>query len=296
MVDTVGPFRYFEPITLEEASSLLSEYGNKAKVIAGGTDLVPMMRERAVRPEYVISLGCLTGLNYIRFDSETGLRIGALTTIRSLEQSQQFQTRYAVISQAASQLGSIAIRNVATVGGNLCNASPSADMAPALIALSATTKLVSSIGERIVPLESFFTGPGTAVLRTGELMTEIQVPVPLWGVAGVYLKYSQRGGEDLALVGVTAVLTFGSKDGTCTDARIVLGAVAPIPMRARNAEELLKGKRIDENLIKKAVQMASDESSPIADIRGSAEYRKEMVKVYTRDAIRQAAEMASRLT
>lgn len=287
----MGPFEYFEPLTIKEALSLLSRYGDKAKVIAGGTDLIPMMREGTVKPEYVISLG-LTSLDYVRFDVETGLRIGALTTIRTLEQSQQLQPRYAVISQAANQLGSIAIRNMATVGGNLCNASPSADMAPVLMTLSATTKLVSPAGERIVPLDDFFTGPGTTVLKPDELMVEIQVPPPPLNTAGVYLKYSQKGGEDLATVGVATMLSMDSRNGTCTGARLALGAVAPTPMRARNAEEVLKGKRLNEELIKEAAQMASDESSPIDDIRSSAEYRKEMVRVLTRDAIRQAAELA----
>jgi carbon-monoxide dehydrogenase medium subunit len=287
----MGPFEYFEPQNIEEVLSLLIEYGDRAKVIAGGTDLVPMMKQRTVKPEYIISLG-LAGLNYVDIGSETGLRIGALTTIRSLEQSRQLQSTYTVISQAASQLGSIAIRNVATVGGNLCNASPSAEMAPPLMALSATIRLVSLVGERIVPLDEFFTGPGTTVLKPDELMTEIQVPAPLPNTAGVYLKHSQRGGEDLAVVGVAAVLTMDSENDVCTIARLILGAVAPTPMRAYNAEAVLKGKQINDKLIKEAAQIASDESRPIDDIRSSAEYRKEMIKVFARDAIRQAAELA----
>jgi len=292
----MGPFEYLEPQTIQEAMSLLNKYGNKAKVLAGGTDLVPQMKEKTIRPEYVISIGRIAGLDYIRFDGEKGLRIGALTTIRSIEQSPQLQPKYGLICQAASQMASIAVRNVATVGGSLCNASPSADTAPALIALSAKAKLVSAAGERIVPLEDFFTGPGATVLKTGELLTELQIPSPPAHTAGVYIKYSTRGGEELALIGVAALLTLNTGDGTCTDAKVVLGAVAPTPIRARGAEGVLKGKRIDQGLIEKAAQTASDESSPIDDIRGSAEYRREMLKVFARDAIKQAAELAKSTT
>lgn len=288
----MGPFEYLEPLSIEEAVSLLKKYGNKARVLAGGTDLVPLMKEKTVRPECVISIGRIAGLDYIRFDGEKGLRIGALTTLRSIEQSPQLQPKYGLICQAASQMASIAVRNVATVGGNLCNASPSADIAPSLLTLSATTKLVSTAGERIVPLEDFFIGPGATALKTDELLTEVQIPSPPAHTAGVYIKYTTRGGEELALIGVAVLLTLGGGDGICTDAKVALGAVAPTPIRARGAEGVLKGKKIEQGLIEKAAQTASDESSPIDDIRGSAEYRREMIKIFARDAIRQAAELA----
>ncbi len=289
----MGPFEYFEAQTIEEAVSLLSKYGDKAKVLAGGTDLIVMMNQRTIIPKYIINVGCIADLNYIRFDDEEGLKIGALTTIRDIEQSPQLQSRYRLICQAASQMASIGIRNVATVGGNLCNAVPSADMAPPLIALSAVAKVVSSAGERIILLEDFFTGPGTTVLGTDELLTEIQVPNLPAHTAGVYLKLGAKGLGDLATVGVAAVITLGSVDGGCADVKVVLGAVAPTPMRARQAEAVLKGKKIDEELTIKAAQSASDESSPIDDVRASAEYRREMVKVLARDAIKQAAEPAA---
>jgi len=288
----MGPFEYFEPLSIEETVSLLKKYGDKAKVLAGGTDLVPQMKEKTTRPEFVISIGRIANLDYIRLDGEKGLKIGALTTIRSIEQSPQLQPKYGLICQSASQTASIAVRNVATVGGNLCNASPSADIATALMALSAKTKLVSPAGERIVPLEDFILGPGATALKTDELLTEIQIPSPPAHTAGVYIKYTTRGGEELALIGVAALLTLSAGDGTCTEAKLALGAVAPTPIRARRAEGVLKGKKIDQELIEKAALTASDESSPIDDIRGSAEYRREMLKVFTRDAIRQAAELA----
>lgn len=288
----MGPFEYFEPLSIEETVSLLKKYGDKAKVLAGGTDLVPQMKEKTTRPEFVISIGRIANLDYIRLDGEKGLKIGALTIIRSIEQSPQLQPKYGLICQSASQMASIAVRNVATVGGNLCNASPSADIATALMALSATVKLVGATGERIVPLEDFFTGPGATILKTNELLTEVQIPSPPAHTAGVYIKYTTRGGEELALIGVAALLTLSAGDGTCTDAKLALGAVAPTPIRARRAEGVLKGKKIDQELIEKAALTASNESSPIDDIRGSAEYRREMLKIFTRDAIRQAAELA----
>ncbi len=288
----MGPFEYLEPLTIEEALALLSKYGNKAKVLAGGTDLVPLMKEKSLRPECVISILRITDLDYIHVDHDNGLSIGALTTIRSIEQSPKLLPRYGIICQAANQMASTSVRNVATIGGNICNAVPSADMLPALIALSAATKLVSNTGERTVSLEDFFTGPGGIVLKTDELLTEIQIPHPMTHTAGVYIKYSTRGGEDLALVGVAVSITLEPENETCVEAKVVLGAVAPTPMRARRAEEMLRGEKIGKGLAEKAARTASDESSPIDDIRGSAEYRREMIKIVARDAIIQAAELA----
>ncbi len=288
----MGPFEYREPLTIEEAVALLRKYGNKAKVLAGGTDLVPLMKEKSLRPECVISILRIADLDYIRVDHDNGLSIGALTTIRSIEQSPKLLPRYGIICQAANQMASTSVRNVATIGGNICNAIPSADMLPALIALSAVTKLVSNTGERTVSLEDFFTGPGGTLLKTDELLTEIQIPHPPAYTAGVYIKYSTRGGEDLALVGVAASLTMEPGNETCTQAKVVLGAVAPTPMRARRAEKMLRGEKIDKGLAEKAARTASDESSPIDDIRGSAEYRREMIEIVARDAIIQAAELA----
>jgi CO/xanthine dehydrogenase FAD-binding subunit len=290
--DIMKPFEYFEPLTIEETLSLLNKYQNEAKILAGGTDLVHMMRERIVSPKYVINIGRLNPLNYIRSDAKGGICIGALTPIRDIEQSPQLQPRYIMVSQAARQLASIPIRNVATIGGNLCNASPSADMPPILIALSAVTKLISVRGERTVPLEQLLTGPGATVLKADELLAEIQIPPLPTHTSGTYLKYSTRGGQDITFVGVATVLTLNVSDETCTDAKIVLGAVAPTPIRAHNAETVLKGKRVNGDLIREAAQIASGESRPVDDIRGAAEYRREMLKVLVRDAIVQAAELA----
>ena len=187
-------FEYMAPRSLEEAISLLARYGDKAKMCAGGTDLVVKMRQRAVKPSYVVNIGSLPGLDYIRYDNTRGLRIGALTTIRSIEKLPELRERgYGILCQAASQIASIPVRNVATVGGNLCNAAPSADMAPSLIALSGTARIVGPSGERFIPLEAFFTGPGTTVLNAGELLTEIQIPLLPPHTGGAYFKHVSAG-------------------------------------------------------------------------------------------------------
>lgn len=281
-------FEYLEPATIEESVSLLTKYNGRAKVIAGGTDLLVLMRQKVIRPDYVVDIINIPGLDYIDYDDEKGLRIGALTTIRSLEKSAELNQRYPVISQAASQLGSVAIRNMGTLGGNLCNAAPSAETAPALIGLSAEARIVGPDGERVIPLEDFFTGPGTTVLKTAELLVEIQVPVLPPRIKGVYLKHAIRGSIDLAIVGVAAIVTLEPGSNVCKDIKLVLGAVAPTPLRAHQAEEIIKGERIDDALIDKCAKVASDESRPITDVRASDWYRKEMIKVFTRRAIKEA--------
>ena len=278
-------FSYFEVKSIEEAVSLLSEYGEKARIIAGGTDLLVQVRGKTKKPEYVIDIGGIDGLDYIKYDKKQGLAIGVLTLISALEKSPEIREKFPVISQAAGQLGSVAIRNMGTIGGNLCNAAPSAEMAPPLIGLSANVKLVGPDGERVVPLEDFFTGPGTTVLRKGEMLVEVQVPVSADNTRGTYLKHGLRGTIDLAIVGVAAVATFEVDSKICKDIRIALGAVAPTPMRARGAEEILRNKRIDEELIDKSAEAAAAEARPITDVRASAEYRREMVKVLTKRAL-----------
>ncbi len=278
-------FNYLEPATIEEAVSLLSKYDGKAKAMAGGTDLLVQIRSKAIKPEYVVDIGCIPGLDYINYDEKQGLRIGALTTIRAIEKSAKLRQIYPAISQAAGLLGSVAIRNVATIGGNLCNAAPSADTAPALIGLSAKATIVGPGGERVVPLEDFFTGPGGTVFKTGELLVEIQVPVPPPDTKGVYLKHS-RTAVDLAVVGVAVIMVL-EPGGVCKDIKIVLGAVAPTPLRAKKAEGVLRGGKIESALIEEAAQVAAGEAQPISDVRASAEYRREIVKVLTRRAIKQ---------
>ncbi len=287
-------FEYLRPKSVQEAISLLHEHDGKAKVIAGGTDLVVDMRSGLtnqtprLRPQYVVDLESIPELDYIECDEKRGLRIGSLAKVRTVENSSVLHQYYPVISQAAGQLGSVAIRNVATIGGNLCNAVPSAEMAPPLIALSAKARITGISGERVVPLEDFFVHAGETVLNAEELLVEIQVPMPPLNTKGVYLKHGKRWGTfDLAMVNVGVVLTLEADNQTCRDAKIVLGAVASTPMRAKKAEAILGGKKVASSLIEKAAQAASEEARPITDIRASAAYRAGMVKVFTRRALEQ---------
>ena len=281
-------FDYLEPETIKETLAMLSQYNGKSKIIAGGTDLILHIRNKAIKPEYVIDITRIPGLDYITFDNQQGLRLGALTTIRALETSVELQRKYPIISQAANQLGSVAIRNVATVGGNLCNALPSAETSQALVALSAQLRIIGPKGERTVPLEGFFTGVGKTLLQPDEVLLEIIVPELEPHTSGIYIKHSPRGPIDLAIVNITVLMTMEQNHEVCSNAKIVLGAVSPTPLRARKAEKVLKGKRVDGTLIEKAAQVASDEAHPRhGSIHGSFEYKKEMVRVLTGRAIKE---------
>jgi carbon-monoxide dehydrogenase medium subunit len=281
-------FDYLEPETIEETLVMLNKYDKRSKIIAGGTDLILQIRQKAIKPEYVIDITRIPGLDYITFDDQKRLRLGALTTIRALETSVELQKRCPIISQAASQLGSVAIRNVATLGGNLCNALPSAETAQVLVALSAQLRIIGPGGERTLPLEEFFTGVGETVLKPNELLLEILVPKIAPQTSGMYIKHSARGAIDLAIVNIAVVMTMEPDKRVCKDVKIVLGAVAPTPLRAKKAENMLRGKKIDEGLIDHAAQVASDEARPrVGSIRGSFEYKKEMVRVLTGRGIRE---------
>ena len=278
-------FEYLEPKTVKEAISLLEKYEGKAKVIAGGTDLMVQMRGGRLSPEFVLDIGGIEALNYIHYDERQGLTIGALAPIRSLERSPVLHQHFPILAQAASQLGSVAIRNIGTIGGNLCNAAPSAETAPALIALSSIARIVGPGGERSVLLEDFFVGPGKTTLGPAELLLGIQVPTPAPITKGIYLKHAQRGTIDLAMVGTAAVIQFSPDDLTCNEVKIALGAVAPTPVRARLAEEIIKGKKLDESIIERSAEAAVGDACCISDVRACDEYREEMIKVFVRRAL-----------
>ena len=280
---------YFTPKTIEEACSLAFKYKEEAKIIAGGTDLLVQVKHKDVLPRYIINIKGI-GKDYITYDEKEGLRIGALATIHSLEVSPLVLEKFSILAQAASKLGSAQIRKQATITGNLCNAAPSAETAPPLIVLGARTKIMGADGERTIPIEDFFTGPGQTVLKPDEILAEIQVPNLPPRSGGVYIKHAIRKVMDLAMVGVAVIVTV-DRD-VLSDVKIALGAVAPTPVRIRRAEEALRGKKISDDLLQKAGQTASDESSPIDDIRSSADYRKKMIKVLVARALKQAIEQA----
>jgi len=278
---------YFAPKTIQEACSLALKYKEEAKIIAGGTDLLVQMKRKEVSPKYIINIRGI-GQDYIIYDDRDGLRIGALATICSIGVSPLVRERFNILAQAASQLGSRQVRVRATIGGNLCNAAPSADTIPALMVLEAKIKIMGADGERIVPIEDFFAGPLKTVLRPDEILAEIQVPNLAPRSGGAYIKYTVRKAMDMAIIGVAALVTM---DGDAvSDARIALGTAAPTAIRARRAEEILKGNKIDDNLLEKAGQTALEESSPRDSLRASADYRSELVKVLVPRAIKRAVE------
>jgi carbon-monoxide dehydrogenase medium subunit len=280
-------FEYLAPRTVAEALSLLSRYKGKAKVIAGGTDVIPKLKRRETKaPEYIIDLKGLAGLDYIKYGEAKGLALGALVTIHAVETSPIIQQKFNILFQAAQSMASAQVRDRGTIAGNICNAVPSADTAPALLTLEAKLKLVSQKTERIVNIEDFFTGPNETVLTDAEILQEIQIPTPPPKNKGVYLKLTPRRAMDLAIVGVAVLVIPDGASGK--DIRIALGAVAPTPIRAKQAEATIRGQRLSGKLIERAAEIAAAESSPIDDHRASAEYRREMVKVLTKRAINQA--------
>lgn len=278
-------FEYVAPRTVDEACLLLAEHPKEALPLAGGTDLLVKMKQRRIIPRYVVNLKTIPGMDGIRYDENDGLRIGALTTIQAVKNSIFVKRHCKILAQAAGVESSVQIRNVATLGGNIANASPAADAPLALLALGASLVLARSGGQREVLLEDFFTGPGRSVLQTGEIIREIHVPA-LWGrTGGAYVKHAVRR-TDIAIVSVAVLVRLG--EDACDDARIALGSVAPTIFRAKKAEELLRGQKITEELAGNAARAAMEESHPIDDIRGYAEYRAKTVLDITRQAIIEA--------
>jgi carbon-monoxide dehydrogenase medium subunit len=280
-------FEYFRPDSFEEAIQILKAHKGRIRPIAGGTDIIVAMKEKGVTWENLLDLKGIKGFDLIR-DVDGHIEIGALTSIRAIEKSSLLKERVPFLTESASVLGSVQVRNMATVGGNICNAAPSAELAPALIGLRATLEIIGDEGPRIIPVEDFFIGPGQCALGDSELLRKFIIqPLPEHS-AGAYFKHSPRKAMDIAVVGVGCVLTCDGKSKKCTDARVVLGAVAPTPMRAKRAESALTGKIITESEIREAASLAGQEARPITDVRGSAQYRREMVKVFTARSICEA--------
>ncbi|HWO41553.1 MAG TPA: xanthine dehydrogenase family protein subunit M [Candidatus Eisenbacteria bacterium] len=286
----------YQPTSIAEASALLRNRGPGGRFLAGGTDLVIAVKEKGLAPKYVVDLKRIPGLSGIRENEDGSITIGALTTMRALETSALIVERFPFLAQSAAEVGSIQIRNRATVGGNMANATPSADVAPALIALDATVLIENGEHERTVPLEEFFRGPGQTVLSAEEILTQITIPSPVRSedrgrkrLVGEYIKFSPRDMMDLAYVGVAVAYLLLEPERRCERVRIVLGAVAPTPMRARAAEAVLEGQGLTEGLAARAAAEAARESRPISDVRSSAEYRRAMVEAMTKRALLNAA-------
>jgi len=294
-------FDYLKPTTLDEVLSLLDQYGKKAALIAGGTDIVVMIKQKTMSPDVLISLQGIPGIDQIQYDGT--LRIGPMVTHRAIEKSEMIRKEFSALSDAVDVLGSIQIRNVATIGGNICSAAPSADAVVPLLALGAHLKIRGPKSERRISIDQFFTGPGETVLAEGEILTEIEIPKPLVNTGSAYWKHQRRQALDLPILGVSVLLSLSKASVTCSDLlcttspisvvlhsleedeleckeiRIALGVAAPVPMRAKKAESLLRGKKISDELLEAVALTAAEEAQPRDSIRGEAWYRRDMIKV-----------------
>jgi carbon-monoxide dehydrogenase medium subunit len=283
-------FDYQEPTTLKKALSLMEKYGDEARVIAGGTALIIMMRQRLLTPKVVISLGRIPKFDRITYNNKDGLRIGAGARHRDIELSPAVRKHYPLLHETFRKVAQPRIRNMGTVGGNLAGGDPLTDPGASLIALDAEVTLTSNKGQRRLRLDEFFIDYYQTALEAGELLTEIHVPPPQ-RPAWSHIKFTPRSIEDFATVGVA--ITLKSDNGTCEDVRLGLNSVASTIVRARKAEEVLRGKTITDTALQEMGEVAATECDPTDDNRGSAEYKREMVKVLVPRAAKEALQRAS---
>jgi len=283
-------FDFVAPRSPEDAVAQLRDRGPGGKLLAGGTDLLLQTKARVVKPAYVVDLSHLQDLERLEHHPGEGLWIGAMARARDIQLSPLFQNGFSIVADGAGLIGSIQIRNLATVGGNLCNAAPSADVAPPLIAAGARAEIIGPDGTRSVPMDEFFLGPRRTVLGPTELLLGVWVPEPAARSGGHYLRHTPRKEMDIAVVGVGSTITLDGE--RCADARIALGAVAPTPVRARGAEEALRGQVVSPDLIEEAARLAAEDARPISDVRGSAEFRRHLVAVLTRRTLTAAWNIA----
>jgi len=286
----VRRFELVLPHSIADCLKVLAKRKGKAKVVAGGTDLLPQLKNGVINPPCVVDLSGVAALKTLERAKGKGLRIGASVTARALELDAHVRSAYPAIAESGALVGSVQVRNLATVGGNLCNAAPSADMAPPLLALDAEAVIVGPKGRRRVPIASFFTGVRKTVLAPDELLLEIAVPAPGPHSGGNYLRHTPRRELDIAVVGVASQITLGGS--TCAKARIALASVAPTPVRALKAEAALVGQALTPALIERAADLAVEAAKPISDQRGSAEYRLHLVRVLTRRTLTTALHRA----
>lgn len=282
----IKEFKYFLPKTVEAALTLLTRYGEESKIIAGGQSLLILMRQGLLAPKYLIDIKNIPSLDYISLDKQEGLKIGALCTHRAIEKSPVVRDKFRLLADMESKLASVQTRNWGTIGGSLFQG-PAGDPTPVLIILNGKLKITGLSQERIVAAEELDTGYRQTVLEQDEVLTEIQVPKPPPYTGTAYTKFTKREG-DMAIAGVAVSITLNPANGTCTDARIALGAVAPTTMRAKRAEEILVGKEIKDNRLEQAASAAAEEAEPISDVRGSAEYRRELIMVLIKRVTREA--------
>ena len=282
-------FEYHAPSTIGEATALLAKLGEDAKVLSGGQSLIPLMKLRLASPAHLVDINAIPGLSGIR-EADGFLRIGALTRESDLEESEIVRTRYPLLHDTSKVIADPIVRNLATVGGNLAHGDPANDHPATMLALGAEIVAVGPKGERRMPIATFFTGPFETGLKPDEILVEIRVPVPPARSGGAYLKLERKVG-DFATAAVAVQVTLGA-NGACEQAGIGLTNVGLTPIKATKAEASLKGKALDESAIKQAAELAAQAAEPSADLRGSVEYKKDLVRVLTARALRKAVERA----
>jgi carbon-monoxide dehydrogenase medium subunit len=284
-----APFEYHRPATLPDAIALLGRLGDDAKVLAGGQSLIPLMKLRLTSPRLVVDVNRIPGLGAIA-ERDGALVIGALVREAELETSDIVRRRLPILADACRVIADPLVRNLATVGGNLAHGDPANDHPAVMLALEAEVVAVGPRGSRRIPVAELFTGPLTTALASNEILTEIRIPIPPAHSAGAYLKMERKVG-DFATAAVGVQLTLAAGDA-CAHAGIGLTNVGPTPIKARRAEALLRGHRLDDARIREAARAAADESDPTEDLRGSVAYKKDLVRVLTARAIRRALERA----
>ncbi len=289
--DCMKSFEYIAPKDISQAFNSLEKFGEESQLIAGGTDLLVQLKQGHLAPKVLIDLKKISGLSGIRFEKSTGLHIGALTTVAEIESSKIIRVQSAVLFQAAGLLGSVQVRNKATIGGNICRAAPSGDLIPPLLVLNSKVIIKSINGERVVDLEDFFLGSGKTTLKKNEILTEILVPPPKVAGDGVYIKHGRRKSMDLAVVGVAVFLSLNPESFLCERFRLALASVAPVPMRAYEAEIVLHGNKVTESLIDSCADAAMKTCNPISDVYGEEWFKRELVKVLVSRAIKNAAHL-----
>ncbi len=277
-------FEYHAPSTLDEAIALLNDYGPEASVLAGGQSLIPLMKLRLAVPSHVVDINRVPGLDGIREENGV-LHIGSLTRESDLDASEMVRSGYPIIHDTTAVIADPLVRNLATVGGNLAHADPANDHPATMVALGADVVARGPGGERVIPVGDFFEGPLTTSLLQGEILTEIRVARPTAGSGSAYLKLERKVG-DYATAGVAVVLALD--DGVCQRAGIGLTNAGPTPVKASAAEDFLAGRRLDDETVREAARLAAQEAQPTADLRGSAEYKRDMVRVLTERSIRLA--------
>ena len=287
---SIGRFKYLAPTSLDEALHVLQTAGAGGKVLNGGTDLVPQMKQGLVSPSSLVDIKDVPELNRLEWTETDGLRIGAAVTLSRFLSFTALPKECSLLMQACLLIGSAQIKNRGTIGGNVSNAAPSADSIPPLLCLDARAILASGKGTRSIPLHDFFIAPGRTLMGDDELLVEIRIPPPPSGSVGCYLRHTTREEMDIAVAGVAAWIALSPQHNRLKSIRIALGAVSSTPMRARGAEACLKGKPVTRDGIEEAAEKAAAEAKPISDLRGSAEYRRKLVRVLTRRALKRSCE------